>query len=147
MKTILVVATAVLLGLLTVSAASRHPDSLQQQIVAKEREELDALKTTDVRTFAALIADDAVFVDGRGSAGKAEVVSHVTDFKVLEYSMDEIRFVPLSEHSGVIAYKLTQRASAHGHEFTATAYASAVWVERAGKWLCVFSQETSARSQ
>ena len=141
----LVILTIVVSGFSLTLARSSRPDSLQQQIVAKEREELDSLKTGDAKTFASLLADEAVFVDARGTAGKAEVVSHVTDFRLLEYSMEDVRFVRLSERSGVIAYKLIQKGSSHGREFTATAYASAVWVERDGKWVCVFSQETAAR--
>ena len=119
--------------------------SLQEQIVLKERQELDTLKSGNAKEFASLIADEAVFVDQRGTASKAEVVAHVTDFKLLEYTMEEIKFVPLSARSGVIAYKLVEKASAHGREFTATAYASAVWTERNGKLVCVFSQETPAK--
>jgi Domain of unknown function (DUF4440) len=145
MKAISLIIVAVMLGLSVGHARPATEDSLQTQIVAREREELDSLKTGDAQTFAGLLADEAVFVDSRGTAGKAEVVSHVTDFRLLEYSLEEVRFVPLSEKSGIIAYKLIQKGSSHGHEFTATAYASAVWVKREGKWVCVFSQETAAR--
>ena len=119
--------------------------SLQERIVLKERQELDMLKSGNTQEFASLIADEAVFVDPRGTASKAEVVAHVTDFKLLEYTMEEIQFVPLSARSGVIAYKLVEKASAHGREFAVTAYASAVWTERNGKLVCVFSQETPAK--
>jgi len=53
-------------------AASRSPqtqavepatDSLEQQIVAKEREGLDALKAGNLEQFANLTADDAILVD------------------------------------------------------------------------------------
>jgi ketosteroid isomerase-like protein len=145
MKTISIIALVVLSGLLLVPARSRPVDSLQQQIVAKEREELDAVKTGDIKAFASLIAHDAVFVDARGTDGKENVVKHTADFKLLEYSMENVQFVALSEKSGVIAYKLQEKASAHGHDFTATIYASAIWVERDSKWVCVFSQETTAR--
>jgi uncharacterized protein (TIGR02246 family) len=120
--------------------------TLEQKIEAQERRELDALKAGNAQDFAELIAEEAVFVDPRGTAGKAEVVQHVSDFKLLEYTMAEVKVVALGPKSGVIAYKLTQKGSAHGREFTATVYASAVWVERDGKWVCVFSQETPARS-
>jgi ketosteroid isomerase-like protein len=121
------------------------PASLQVQIVAKERQELDALKSGDPRTFSALIADDAIFVDPRGTAGKEEVVQNITDLKLAEYSMEGVKFLQLSPHSGVIAYKLKQKGSSHGKEFSATVYVSAVWTQRSGKWLCVFSQETPVR--
>ena len=126
-------------------AAKTRVQALQEQIVAKERQELEALKSGNTQEFASLIAEEAVFIDPRGTARKAEVVGHVGDFKLLEFSMDDIKFVALSETSGVIAYKLTEKGTSHGREFTSTAYASAVWVQREGKWVCVFSQETPGR--
>jgi hypothetical protein len=126
-------------------AAKTSVQALREQIVAKERQELEALKSGNTQEFASLIAEDAVFVDPRGTASKAEVVGHIGDFKLLEFSMDDIKFVALSDTSGVIAYKLTEKGTSHGREFTSTAYASAVWVQKDGKWVCVFSQETPAR--
>jgi hypothetical protein len=128
------------------SVTSRAAEnSVQEQIVAKERQELDALKTGDKEAFAELLADDALFLDPRGTGTKVEVVSHVTDFRLVEYVMEDIKFVPLSENSGLVAYKLTERGNAHGKEFSAKVYASAIWTRRAGKWVCIFSQETPAR--
>src|SRR5262249_4256961 len=120
-------------------------DALQQQVVAKEREELDALKAGNHQAFANLIADDAIFLDPRGHGTKAEVVEHTADFQLLDYNMEGIRFVQVSPDSGVVAYKLTQKGSAHGQEFTSAVYASALWTNRDGRWLCLFSQEPPAR--
>jgi hypothetical protein len=126
-------------------AAKTSVQALREQIVAKERQELDALKSGNTQEFANLIAEDAVFADPRGTASKAEVVAHIGDFKLLEFSMEDIKFVALSETSGVIAYKLTEKGTSHGREFTSTDYASAIWAQRNGSWVCVFSQETPAR--
>jgi hypothetical protein len=120
---------------------------LKDKIVAQERAELQALKSADYKKFADLIADDAVFVAPQGPATKQEVVQHVADFKLLDFTMDDIRFVQLSPNSGVVAYKLTQKGSAGGHEFTTTVYASATWVRQNGNWVSVFSQETPARKE
>ncbi len=125
--------------------AAPSSSSLQQQVVAKEREELDCLKTGDMKKFASLIADDAVFLDPHGPGAKAEVVENSAQFKIIEYSMEDIHFVPLSAKSGLIAYKLTQKASSHGHDFTNKVFASAIWAERDGKWVTLFSQETPAK--
>jgi len=139
-------ALALLAALLPRALALRAPDdSLQQQIVAKEREELDALKSGDHEAFANLIADEAIFLDPRGHGTKAEVVEHTADFRLLDYAMENIKFVAVGRDSGVVAYKVTQKGSANGHEFTSVVYASALWTRRAGKWVCLFSQETPAR--
>ena len=119
--------------------------SLQQQIVAKEREGLDALKTSNLEIFANLTAEEAVFVDAAGLATKADVMKNVAGFTLTDYSMEDVRFVPLSAESGLISYKIHEKGVSHGHEFAAQAYVSSIWAQRAGKWVCLFSQETAAR--
>jgi hypothetical protein len=119
--------------------------SLQQQIVAKEREGLDALKAGNLEQFGNLTADDAVLVDAQGPASKAQVMKNVAGFNLTDYSMEDVRFVPLSAKSGLITYKISEKGVSHGKEFAAQAYVSSIWMDREGKWICLFSQETAAR--
>ncbi|MGA2038887.1 MAG: nuclear transport factor 2 family protein [Bryobacteraceae bacterium] len=127
------------------AGASSPADPLREQIVAQERAGLDALKTGDLAAFAASTADEAVFVDAHGPATKAEVIEHTAEFRLHEYTMADVRFVPLSADSGLIVYTLTESGTSHGKEFAARVHVSSVWLKRGGKWQCVFSQETAAR--
>jgi hypothetical protein len=131
------------------SIASRdsgtNEEAIEMQIVSKEHEELDSLKTGNLKLFDSLLADDAVFVDSQGPAGKAQVVKNVAEFKLLEYSMEDVSFVSISTKSGLITYKMKEKGISHGKEFAALVYISAVWTERGRKWVCVFSQETAAK--
>jgi hypothetical protein len=120
-------------------------DSLEEQIVSKEREGLEALKTGNLEVFGNLTAEEAVFVDAAGPATKAEVMKNVAGFALTDYSMEDVRFVPLSAESGLISYKIHEKGVSHGHEFALQAYISSIWGERAGKWVCLFSQETAVR--
>lgn len=126
-------------------AAAPPDDSLQQQIVAKEREELDTLKSGDRQAFANLIADEAIFLDPSGSASKAEVVEHTAEFRLTDYTMDAIKFVPVSPTSGMLIYRIVEGGSSHGRDFSATVYVSALWTKRGNRWVCLFSQETPSR--
>ena len=120
-------------------------DSLQQQIVAKEREELDTLKSGDLKAFANLIADEAIFLDAHGSATKAEVVEHTAEFRLTDYTMDAIKFVPVNSTTGMLIYRIVEAGNSHGQDFAATVYVSALWTKRGTRWVCLFSQETAAR--
>jgi predicted protein tyrosine phosphatase/ketosteroid isomerase-like protein len=127
-------------------ALTRAPSpSLLDVIVAKERAGLDALKVGDLAAFSRLTADDAVFVDPQGIASKAEVMKNVAGFRLEDYTIEDVRLVPLSSTSGLIAYKITEKGNSHGREFSAKAYISALWTKRDGEWVCVFSQETPRR--
>jgi hypothetical protein len=125
--------------------ASPESSTLQGQVIAAERQGLDALKAGNVDLFADHTADEAVFVDAHGPATKAQVVKNVADFRLTDYSMDDVRFIPLSPSSGLIVYTITEKGVSHGKEFMARAYISSIWSERAGKWVCLFSQETGVR--
>jgi ketosteroid isomerase-like protein len=121
--------------------------ALEQQIVAKEREGLDALKTGDLKRFGDLTADDAVFVDPHGPASKAQVMKNVAGFSLTDYQMDDVSFVQISPAAGLISYKIAEKGVSHGKEFAVQVYVSSVWAQRGNQWLCLFSQETAVRPQ
>jgi len=73
------------------------------------------------------------------------VLKNVAGFRLVDYSMDNVQFPPLSSKSGLITHKISEKGTSHGKEFTAQAYVSSIWAKRKGKWVCVFSQETGAR--
>jgi len=133
------------LSLLMLTAALAQQGALQNKILAKERQGLDCLKTGNLGEFAALTADDAVFVDAHGPVGKAQVLKNTAEFRLDDYTIEDLKFVPLSSKSGLITYKLTESGTSHGKQFKAKVYVSSIWAERKHKWLCLFSQETSAR--
>jgi ketosteroid isomerase-like protein len=120
-------------------------DALREQIIAQERAGLDALKTGDLAKFGASTAEDAVFVDAHGPATKAEIMEHTAEFRLHDYTMSDVRFIPLSSESGMIIYLVTESGTSHGKDFSARAYVSSLWRKRGGKWLCEFSQETGAK--
>ncbi|HEY6122124.1 MAG TPA: DUF4440 domain-containing protein [Pyrinomonadaceae bacterium] len=140
-----IVTTVLFTVLISIAVSAQTSDQLQQQIVQKEREELDTLKTGDTMAFAALLADDAVFLNSRGPSTKAEVVKHVADFRLREYSIEDLRYVPVGPRTGLIIYKLTQKIASQGREFSVQVRVSALWTEREGKWVSLFSQETPAK--
>jgi hypothetical protein len=119
--------------------------SIQEKVAAKEREGLEALKTGDIAHFGELTAEDAVFVDPHGIAGKGEVMKNVAGFRLTDFTMEDVKFLQVSDKAGLISYKLTEKGLTHGKDFTATVFVSSIWADRGGKWLCEFSQETTAR--
>jgi hypothetical protein len=125
------------------ATSSSNPSvPLVDEIVAKEREGLDALKVGNLAVFSDLTADDAIFVDPHGIASKAAVMKNVAGFRLEDYTIENVRLVALSTTSGLIAYNITEKGNSHGREFVAKAFISALWVKRNGGWVCVFSQET-----
>jgi hypothetical protein len=154
---VIVLSSIFLLGPQGISFAKAQPhylldsknerDATEQQIIAKEREGLEALKTGNLERFGNLTADEAVLVDAHGPASKAEVLKNIAGFTLTEYSMEDMKFVPISPEAGLISYKITEKGVSHGREFMAQAYVSSVWTQRGNHWLCLFSQETGVPRQ
>src|SRR5208337_2280239 len=118
---------------LMMAAAGYAQQPIRDQIIAKEHQELDSLKSGNYEELASLLADDAVFVDAHGAAGKAEVVKNTIEFRLDEYSMKDVLFVPVSSESGLIAYKITEKGTSHGRQFSAQVHVSALWTKRGGQ--------------
>ena len=131
--------------LMVLAAGLGYAQGLREEIVAQERAGLEALKTGDVAAFGNTIAEEAVFVDASGPAGKAQVVKNVAGFRLREFSMTDIKFVQLSADTGLIVYVMDESGTTHGKEFSAKVHVASVWSKKSGKWLCEFSQETAAR--
>jgi ketosteroid isomerase-like protein len=138
--------TAVVLAAIGLATIARGADvDLQKQIAAMESRGLDDLKSGNYDDFAALTADDAIFMDSRGAASKAEVMNNTRNFRLTSYTMNDLRLVRVSSNAGVLLYQLDEAGTSHGKDFTAKVNVSSLWEKRGGKWLCLFSQETTAR--
>ena len=124
-------------GQLTVRIARSELDSPQNLVLGFE----SILSDVDGNT----IAEDAVFVDASGAAGKAQVGKNVAGFRLREFTMTDIRFVPLAADTGLIVYVMNETGTSHGKEFSLKVHVASVWSKKSGKWLCEFSQETAAR--
>src|ERR1700677_5018201 len=85
----------------------RGQNSIEPQVIAKERAGLEVLKVGNLEFFAKLTADDAVFVDSQGAATKAQVMKNVQNFRLADYTMQDVKFVSISPTSGLISYKAT----------------------------------------
>lgn len=143
MRPIRTAALSALLVLAAVQGPSWAQPSFEQQVVAHEREGLDALKTGDTAHFGALSADEALLVDAQGPATKAELLQHVTGtFILTDYTMSAIHFLSLGPQTGLIEYDAAETGTSHGKPFSAKVYVSSIWTERDGRWQCLFSQET-----
>jgi ketosteroid isomerase-like protein len=116
-------------------------------IIAAARASLEALKSGDVAGYEAMITDDAVIVDGNGLERKPDLVKRLAEIQVKDYTISDVRFVPVSSDNGLVAYTLTASGTRHGEAFTWKMNVSSVWERGAGRggFVCVFEQETPVK--
>jgi ketosteroid isomerase-like protein len=122
-------------------------DVNRDALIAAARASLDALKRGDVAGYEAMITDDAVIVDDQGLERKPDLVERLADFQLKDYTVSDVRFVPVSSDNGVVSYTLTESGTRHGQPFMSKVNVSSVWERGAGRggYVCVFEQETPAK--
>jgi ketosteroid isomerase-like protein len=119
-------------------------DVNRDEILAQERAELEALKNGDLATVGAALTDDALFVDSNGILRKPEMLKLLGDVKLKDYTMSDVRLVPVSPDNGVVSYTLTESGTRQGQAFSAKVFVSSAWVRNGRLYQCVFSQKTVA---
>ena len=96
MKSLITLTLLVFTGVFFGRPFHAAPDTARQlraEIIAKEQQELEALKNGKAQEFADLMSDGALFVDSKGASSKAQVVSSLRDLKLFEYAMADIKFL------------------------------------------------------
>jgi hypothetical protein len=126
------------------AAASPTPAAVTQaDIEAKERQSWEAMKAKNWDGFAAMLADDFVFVGGPGTANKTETVDVLKKMELLEYTLSDFRLVKVDPDLAVITYTATDKSTYDGKTSGGKPIRnSTAWINRGGKWLVVYHQET-----
>ena len=111
-------------------------------LIAKEKEAFETFKTKKADAFGSLLGKDFLGVDANGVLDKSAEVKSVAEADIKDYALSDIKVVMAAKNTAVLTYTLTQHGTYKGQALPAKVYASSVWVNRGGKWLAVFHQET-----
>ncbi len=115
----------------------------EAEAMAKEKEVWAAFEKKDYPGFAALLADDMINVAPEAVFNKAESVKGVTGFVPSDVTFADWKFLPVDKDTGVIVYSVKFKGTVNGEPVPQqSVYSSSVWVNRAGKWLAAFHQDT-----
>lgn len=117
----------------------------EAELIALDRQILDALKAKNWDAFAALLADDQLSVWSDSVQDKAQSVEAVKKLELTDISTSEHRVVRFGPDAAVLTYTSVAKGSYDGRPMPGTpSRDSTVWVRRGGKWLAAFHQETTA---
>lgn len=115
----------------------------EAEAMAKEKEVWAAFEKKDYPGFAAMLADDMINVAPEAVFNKAESVKGVNGFVPSDVTFADWKFLPVDKDTGVIVYSVKFKGTVNGEPVPQqSVYSSSVWVNRAGKWLAAFHQET-----
>ena len=119
------------------------PDQ-QETLIAREREAWDASGTSDGRWYRENLTDDALLV----FAGIPEPMSREATAAAVDastgswehYELQDVRMVALGTDAALLTYLGVARRSGEDGDFIASI--STAYVNKGGKWLLAFHQQT-----
>jgi hypothetical protein len=115
----------------------------EADMIAKEKAAWDTLKTKDYDAFGNMLTTDYIEVTDQGVFDKAGIVADVKDFNVTDVTFSDWKMMPIDNDAVILTYQMTLKGSFKGAEVPPGPYrAAAAWVNRDGKWLAFYFQQT-----
>lgn len=117
--------------------------TVEAQIIASEKAGWEAWKNKDAKWFQENMAEDLVDVTSDGVFTKADVIKGLpTDCEVKSVSLDNFKFVMLSNDVALLNYTATQDGVCLGKTLAPRVRVTVNYVKRNGKWLEAMYMET-----
>ena len=114
--------------------------------IAREKEIWGKIKDKNPDGFGAMLADDFVYVTEDGVFDKAGTVDGIKQMAPTDVSFSDWKVVTVDKDAVVVAYTVNMKGTNGGQPMPETPIrASSVWVNRGGKWVGVFHQDTPVK--
>jgi hypothetical protein len=127
------------------AAALKGDDgNLKETVLALEKRMWEAYSKQDADTFHNLLPDDFICLDTFGRpSDKAGVLDYVAKFRILEYTMQDVKVILLNATSAIVSYQIDYKVRpTNGQEVESTSRrVTSAWAQRKGKWWDVYYEE------
>nr|MDQ3819744.1 nuclear transport factor 2 family protein [Acidobacteriota bacterium] len=115
-----------------------------EQIIAAEKRVIwEAVKKKQTDVLRESLAEDYLDVSDVGVFNKSETLQLIPELNLRDYSLDKFKVIKAGRDTAVVTYEAIQHWTLKGQEGSSHVRASSLWVERKGKWLIVFHQEST----
>jgi hypothetical protein len=122
---------------------STNAPALNTEITDKEKAIWESIKKKDAAGFAAMLADDFIYISSDGVYDKAATVNGIKPMEVTELTLSDWKTVMLDKDAAVVTYTVNLKGTTGGKPMPpGSMRASSAWVNRDGKWVGVYHQET-----
>jgi len=118
--------------------------TLEEQLIAAEKRVIwEAPAKKQMAVLRSALADEYLDVSDVGVFTKSETLQLIPDLTLRDYSLDKFKVIKLDKNSAIITYEAIQHWTIKGQEAPSHVRATSVWVNRRGKWLVIFHQEST----
>lgn len=131
----------------TSASPKAEASATDADIIAKEKEIWDKIKTKNPDAFGAMLADDFVYVSSDGVYDKAGTVNGIKGIDATEISFADWKVIMLDKDAATVSYTVTMKGTSGGQPMPgAPQRASSAWVKRNGTWMGVYHQDTPVKA-
>ena len=122
--------------------------TLAETLISLEKQSWEAWQHHDGAFFEQFLSDDHVEMGASGPATKAQVVAFVAGkaCTVKSYAVRDFKLTQLGEASAVLTYRAEQDTACGKQRVPSPAWATSLYVLRAGRWQNALYQQTPATS-
>jgi hypothetical protein len=118
----------------------------ETEVIEREKAIWDAIKNKDHTTFANTLAEEQLEVGDTGVSDKATSVNFIKRFEPTDVNLSNWKVLPIDQDAVVVIYDADVKGKIDGKEFPAyKVHASSAWVDRGGKWLAIYHQESQVK--
>lgn len=122
------------------------PGPSEADITAKEKEIWAAVEKKNYEGFGSMLDSDYVEVTGEGVYDKAGALNAVKDVTLSDVTFADWKFLPIDKDAVIISYTAGYKGAFKGKTFPpGSVRASSAWINRGGRWLAVYHQETEVK--
>jgi hypothetical protein len=123
----------------TPAATPSTPDLAEQ-----DRRAYEAIKRKDWDAFAAMLADEQLYVTSDGVYDKAAAVEGLKKLDIKEYTLSDFKTVNAAPDVVIVTFTARGSATYDGKAMPdAASRETTAWVKRGDKWLSAFHQDTT----
>ncbi|HVY19137.1 MAG TPA: nuclear transport factor 2 family protein [Bauldia sp.] len=120
--------------------------SIEQDILAREKEFWQSMIDRDAKAGAAMMADTSL-VTGAQGVGKIDRKTFAKmmeqgAWKLHKFDFSDVQVTQVTPDVAVIAYKVREEITVDGQRLTMQAADASTWVKQDGKWVCALHTES-----
>ena len=123
-------------------------DVLEQELLAREKQYWNAIKSKDAQVAARLTDDPCIVVGAQGvgemSRNAVGSMLESATYALNDFSLEDVHFRRLADDVAALAYKVREDLTVDGKTIRMEAFDSSVWMKRNGNWVCVIHTESPA---
>lgn len=124
--------------------AAADKGTLQDTLVALEKQSWEAWKNHDGKFFQGFLSDDHVELGFGGPQNKASVVAGVAGpvCSVKSYEVDHFELAVVDANTALLTYHAAQDTTCGGQPVPSPVWVSSLYVKRDGRWFNFLYQQT-----